>query len=328
MNIPAREKKGDDVTGLQAPGGMTVRSSKTEESLRNARLRDLWRLLTRNPKAFAGVCIVAFFVLVAIFGPLFIHTNPSAFSSDVLSPPDSQHLLGTTQTGQDVFAQLVTGTRVSILWGFLTGLLVTVLSISIGLVSGYFGGIVDDALSLVINVFLVLPGLPLAIVLASFLSYKGPLTVALVITLTSWAWGARVLRAQTLSMRKRDFVEAARSSGESAFRLIFFEILPNEIAIVAAGFVSTVIYVILAEAGLEFLGLGDPNIISWGSMFYWAQNNDALLQGAWWWFLPPGLCIALLGAGLAFINYGIDEIANPRLRREPKPKAVKMRKAA
>jgi len=129
-------------------------------------------------------------------------------------------------------------------------------------------------------------------------------------------------------MRKRDFVEAARSSGESAFRLIFFEILPNEIAIVAAGFVGTVIYVILAEAGLEFLGLGDPNIISWGSMFYWAQNNDALLQGAWWWFLPPGLCIALLGAGLAFINYGIDEVANPRLRREPKPKAVKMRKAA
>jgi len=328
MNIPAREKKGDDFTNVQMPGGTTVRSAKAEESLRNARLRDLWRLLTQNPKAFAGVCMVAFFVLVAIFGPLFIHTNPLAFSSDVLSSPSSQHLLGTTQTGQDVFAQVVVGTRVSILWGFLTGLLVTLLSITIGLVAGYFGGVVDDVLSLVINVFLVLPGLPLAIVLASVLSYKGPLTVSLVITLTSWAWGARVLRAQSLSMRKRDFVEAARSSGESAFRLIFFEILPNEIAIVAAGFVGTVIYVILAEAGLEFLGLGDPNIISWGSMFYWAQNNDALLQGAWWWFLPPGLCIALLGAGLAFINYGIDEVANPRLRREPKPKAVKMRKAA
>jgi peptide/nickel transport system permease protein len=329
MSIPVPEKKDDDITNIGALAGTGVGAGKADTSLRNARLRDLWRLLTQNPKSFAGVCIVLFFVLVAIFGPLFIHTNPSAFSSDVLSPPSSQHWLGTTQTGQDVFSQLVVGTRVSILLGFLTGLLVTILSISIGLVAGFFGGIVDDVLSLIINVFLVLPGLPLAIVAASYLaSYRGPFTVALVITLTSWAWGARVLRAQTLSMRKRDFVEASRSSGESSFRLIFFEILPNEIAIVAANFVGTVIYVILAEATLEFLGLGDPNIISWGTMFYWAQNNDALLQGAWWWFVAPGLCIALVGAGLTFINYGIDEIANPRLRREPKPKAVKMRKAA
>ncbi len=329
MSIPIPEKKDDDITNVTGLAGATVIPGKADAELRNARLRDLWRLLTHNPKAFAGVCIVLFFVLVAIFGPLFIHSNPSAFSSDVLSPPDSQHWLGTTQTGQDVFAQLVVGTRVSILWGFFTGLIVTLLSITIGLAAGFFGGVVDDVLSLIINVFLVIPGLPLAIVAASYLSaYRGPLTIALVITLTGWAWGARVLRAQTLSMRKRDFVEAARSGGESAFRLIFFEILPNEIAIVAAGFVGTMIYVILSEAGLEFLGLGDPNVISWGTMFYWAQNNDALLQGAWWWFVAPGLCIALLGAGLTFINYGIDEIANPRLRREPKPKAVKLRKAA
>jgi peptide/nickel transport system permease protein len=329
MSIPIPEKKGDDITSIGTLTGTTVSSGKADAELRTARLRDLWRLLTQNPKAFFGVCVVLFFVLVAIFGPLFIHTNPSAFSSDVLSPPSSDHLLGTTQTGQDVFSQLVVGTRVSILWGFFTGLIVTILSITIGLAAGFFGGVVDDVLSLIINVFLVLPGLPLAIVLASYLSsFRGPLTISLVITLSGWAWGARVLRAQTLSMRRRDFVEAARSGGESAFRLIFFEILPNEIAIVAAGFVGTMVYVILAEAGLEFLGLGDPNVISWGTMFYWAQNNDALLQGAWWWFVAPGLCIALLGAGLTFINYGIDEIANPRLRREPKPKAVKMRKAA
>jgi peptide/nickel transport system permease protein len=279
-----------------------------------------WRALRRtflfNRKAAIGICIVFFFILVALFGPLFIHTDPGALSNDVLVPPSASHWLGTTQTGQDIFSQLIVGTRVSILWGFATGLVVTVLSIMVGLIAGYLGGIVDDALTLLINIFLVLPGFPLAVVLAAYLPLKGPFTVALVITLTSWAWGARVLRAQTLSMRQRDFVTAAHTSGEFIWRIIFFEILPNEIALVAAGFVSTTIYVILAAAGLEFLGLGNVSVIDWGTMFYWAQNNDALLLGAWWWYVAPGMCIALLGAGLALINFGIDEIANPRLRAE------------
>jgi peptide/nickel transport system permease protein len=276
----------------------------------------LWRIFTLNRKATVGICIVLFFVLVALIGPLFIHTDPSAFSNDVLVPPSTAHWLGTTQTGQDIFSQLVVGTRVSILWGFATGLVVTTLSVMVGLIAGYLGGIVDDVLTLLINVFLVLPGFPLAVVLAAYVPSKGPLTVALVITLTSWAYQARVLRAQTLSMRHRDFIDAARSSGESTWRIIFFEIFPNEIAIMAAGFVGTAIYVILAAAGLEFLGLGDVSIIDWGTMFYWAQNNDALLLGAWWWYVAPGMCIALLGAGLALINFGIDEVANPRLRAE------------
>ncbi len=278
--------------------------------------RAAWRIFTLNRKATAGFCIVLFFVLVALFGPPFIHTDPGALSNDILVPPTAGHWLGTTQTGQDVFSQLIVGTRISIFWGFATGLVVTALSIIIGLVAGYMGGFVDDALTLLINVFLVLPGFPLAVVLAAYLPLKGPFTVALVIALTSWAWQARVLRAQTLSMRHRDFVEAARSVGEPSWRIIFFEILPNEISIVAAGFVGTAIYVILAAAGLEFLGLGNVAVIDWGTMFYWAQNNDALLLGAWWWYVAPGLCIALLGAGLALINFGIDEIANPRLRVE------------
>lgn len=278
--------------------------------------RAVWRIFTLNRKATAGFCIVLFFVLVALFGPLFIHSDPGALSNDILVPPSAGHWLGTTQTGQDVFSQLIVGTRISIFWGFATGLVVTALSIIIGLVAGYMGGFVDDTLTLLINVFLVLPGFPLAVVLAAYLPLKGPFTVALVIALTSWAWQARVLRAQTLSMRHRDFVEAARSVGESSWRIIFFEILPNEIGIVAAGFVGTAIYVILAAAGLEFLGLGNVSVIDWGTMFYWAQNNDALLLGAWWWYVAPGMCIALLGAGLALINFGIDEIANPRLRVE------------
>lgn len=291
------------------------------------RMRDLWRLLTLNPKVMVGSAIIVFFLLVAIFGPLLLHTDPNALSSDILQPPTGAHWLGTTQTGQDVFAQLIYGSRTTIFLGLLTGLVVTLLSITVGLTSGYFGGIVDEILSLLTNIFLVLPALPLAIVLASFIPYKGPLTVAIVITITSWAWGARVLRAQTMSMRKRDFIEAARTSGETTGRIIFFELLPNEIAIAAANFIGTTIYVILAEVTLEFIGLGNPTVVSWGSMFYWAQNNDALLLGAWWWFIPPGVCVALLGASLAFVNFGMDEIANPRLRREHKPKNVNAKEA-
>jgi peptide/nickel transport system permease protein len=190
-----------------------------------------------------------------------------------------------------------------------------VLSVLVGLVGGYFSGLTDDSLTLVTNVSLVLPALPLAIVLAAYFP-RGPLTISMVIIITSWAWQARVLRSQTLSLRSREFVTAARVGGENSWRIIFFEIFPNEISLVVAGFVSTTIFIILAWAALEFLGLGDGTIPSWGSMLYWAQQAGALGGGLWWWFVPPGLCIATLGAGLALINFGIDEVADPRLRPE------------
>jgi peptide/nickel transport system permease protein len=310
MSIPSITSSDAQLTSPSAPT-----SGRSSSALRGFGSR-LWRVYTVNPKATIGMSIVLFFVLVALVGPFFLRIDPSALSDDVLFPPSASHWLGTTQTGQDVFSQLIVGTRVSVFWGFATGLVVTALSVIVGLTAGYLGGLVDDALTLVINIFLVLPGFPLAVVLAAYLPLKGPLTVALVIAVTSWAYQARVLRAQTLSMRNRDFVDSARSNGEKTWRIIFFEIFPNEIAIVAAGFVSTAIYVILAAAGLEFLGLGDVTVIDWGTMFYWAQNNDALLLGAWWWYVMPGLCVALLGAGLALINFGIDEVANPRLRSE------------
>jgi len=285
--------------------------------------RTVGRWLAANPKVAIGLGIVGFFVLVAILGPILIRQNPTALSSDVLQPPSTTHWLGTTKTEQDVFAQVVVGTRISVLLGFGTGLLATSISVIVGLIAGYFGRLVDEVLSLIINIFLVIPAIPLAIILAAYFPFRGPLPLAIIVTITGWAWGARILRAQTLSMRRREFVEAARASGETPLRIIFTEILPNEIAIVAAGLVGTVIYAILAQVGLEFLGLGDVTIISWGTMFYWAQNNEALLLGAWWWILAPGCCVALLGAGLAFINFGIDELANPRLHREKKPARAK-----
>jgi peptide/nickel transport system permease protein len=264
----------------------------------------------------AGLSILGFFLLVAIFGPFFLHSNPNAFSNDVLVPPSSAHWLGTTQTGQDVFTQVVDGTRASILWGLTAGLTATFLSILIGLASGYLVGIAGDLLGLLINVFLVLPGLPLIVLLVAYLPFKGPLTVALVLGLTNWPYQARVLRAQTLSLKQRDFVDAARSGGESTWRILFREVLPNEIAIVAAGFIGTLIYVIGAAAAIEFLGLSNVTSVDWGTMLFWAQNNNALLQGAWWWFIAPGLALAVLGAGLVLLNFSIDEVADPRLRHE------------
>ncbi len=297
-----------------------------QSTLFGGRLRDIWRLVTLNRKVTIGASIIAFFVLVAIFGPLLVRGDPNALGPDTLVGPSPTHWFGTTQTGQDVFTQLIDGTRTSLILGFVIGIIATALSVLVGMTAGYFGGIVDDVLSLITNVFLVLPAFPLAVVMASYLPFKGPLQLAIIITITGWAWGARVLRAQTLSMRQRDFVEAARATGESTWRIIFYEIMPNVIAIIAASLLGTVTYAILAEIGFEFLGLGDVTIPSWGVMLFWAQNNDALLLGAWWWFVPPGLCAALVGAALAFINFGIDEAANPRLRREPKPKAVNVKR--
>jgi len=251
--------------------------------------------------------------------------NPNATSHLFIAPPSAAHWLGTTVVGEDIFSQLIYGTRTSVFWGLATGLIVTVLSVLVGLVSGYFGGVTDDSLTLVTNVSLVLPALPLAIVLAAYFP-RGPLTISMVIVVTSWAWQARVLRSQTLSLRSREFVTSARVGGERAWRIIFFEIFPNEISLVVAGFVSTTIFIVLAWAALEFLGLGDGTIPSWGGMLYWAQQAGALGGELWWWFVPPGLCIATLGAGLALINFGIDEIADPRLRPERPVKAAKTRK--
>ncbi len=286
-----------------------------------------WRAMTSSPRAAIGCAIVGFFILVGLVGPFFMPYDPNATSHLFIASPSPAHWLGTTVVGEDILSQLIYGTRTSVFWGLGTGLLVTLLSILIGLVGGYFGGWQDDVLTLVTNVSLVLPALPLAIVLAAYFP-RGPLTISFVIIFTNWAWQARVLRSQTLSMRSREFVTAARVSGENTWRIIFYEVFPNEIGLVVAGFVSTTIYVVLTWAALEFLGLGDGTIPSWGGMLYWAQQAGALGGGLWWWFIPPGLCIALLGAGLSLINFGIDEIADPRLRRERPMKADKSGKEA
>jgi peptide/nickel transport system permease protein len=282
-----------------------------------------WNWLRRHPKVAVGLGIVLFFAILAIVGPI-IYSNPNKIDPGAMNQaPSARHWFGTTDSGQDVFAQTIAGARTSFLLSMSVALLANIVAVAVGLTAGYFGGIVDDILSTIINIFLVMPALPMAIVMAGYFPQKGTISLVIVLLIAGWAWGARVLRAQTLSMRERDFVQAARCAGDSAFRIIFFEILPNEIAILAASFVGTAVYAILADVGLEFLGLGDVTGTGWGTMLYWAQSSNLLFAGYWWWFAAPGICVALLGAGLSLINFGIDEVANPKLRREPRLRSKK-----
>ncbi len=274
-----------------------------------------WALaIRRDRKALAGAVLLGAFALVAVVGPWLVG-DPSALVGIPLQPPSAAHWLGTNGQGQDVLAQLVAGARVTLALGAVVGLSVVLLGALIGVPAGYFGGRVDGLLSILSNVFLVIPGMPLAIVIAAYLP-AGPATVALVLILTGWAWNARVLRSQTLALRKRDFVAAAVVAGESDLRILAVEILPNMLSILVAQAVGSTVYAIGAQVGLEFLGLGDVSRVTWGTMLYWAQNDSALLTGAWWTFVPVGLCVALVGFALTLLNSGFDEITNPRLQLE------------
>ncbi|HKT02480.1 MAG TPA: ABC transporter permease [Rugosimonospora sp.] len=277
-------------------------------------------LLPANAKARVGLAIIGGYALVALAGPVFVGSvlglSPTAVNATaVLRPPSLAHPLGTTQSGEDVLAQVVVGTRASLLAGVVAALVSTVLSVLVGLVGGYYGGSVDAVLNAVTNVFLVVPGLPLIIVLAGYLHGRGgPLTIALIVGGTSWAWGARAKRVQTLSLRTRDFVLNARLLGESNRRIMLMEVLPNLAPVISSTLMLGLMTSILAVAGLDFLGLGDVNTVSWGSMLYLAQQRQALTSGAWWWFVPPGVAITVLGAAAGLVNFGIDELVNPRLR--------------
>jgi peptide/nickel transport system permease protein len=274
-----------------------------------------------NPKAAIGLVLMGIFVLLAIIGPWISPYDPSARSSALVAPPSAAHWLGTTHLGQDVFSQLLSGTRSVVEVGFLAGIVATAIALLVGVTSGYLSGAGAETLSALSNVFLVIPALPLIIIITSILPETTDFAIALVIGLTSWAWGARVLRAQTLSLRGRDYVEAARATGEKTWRIILFEIMPNLTAVIASNFIGTVIFAVTSEITLAFIGVNTSgDNWNWGTILFWAQGQQALGQGAWWWFVPAGLAIALLGTSLALLNFGIDEFVSPRLRSNGKTK--------
>ena len=280
--------------------------------LRKRRFRWLDPLL-HNPKALLGLAILAIMIGSAIFAPYLTHYKPTDFVDRPHLRPSRAHWFGTEGQGKDVFSQTLYGARITLTVGFAVGVLATLLGMLIGMTAGYFRGVTDDLLSLVVNIFLIIPSLPLLIVLSAFVP-SGNAYFIIVLTLTGWAWPARIFRSQMLSLREKDFVSAAVVSGEGSPRIIFSEIMPNMSSIIIASFLGSTVYAIGAEAGLEFLGLGNIGKVTWGTNLYWATNNAGLLTGAWWTFVPAGLCIALVAFALVLVNYAMDEITNPRIR--------------
>jgi peptide/nickel transport system permease protein len=270
------------------------------------------RTLMGSPKARIGFAIVLLIVLGALLAPLLAPGDPKKFVGVINQAPSGQHILGTNPQGKDVFSQLVWGARLSLLIGFGSGALMVVIATFVGMIAGYFRGIVDDILNFVMNLFLVIPALPLLVLLSAYLK-PSTATIIFALAFTGWAYNARIIRAQTMSLREKDFVAAAVVSGESPVKVIFVHILPNMVNIIVGGFIGAVIYGIMTSTGLAFLGLASTQDVTWGTNLFWAQNGGALMIGAWWAFVPSGLAVALVALGVALINYGMDEITNPRL---------------
>jgi ABC-type dipeptide/oligopeptide/nickel transport system permease subunit len=272
-------------------------------------------LLLRNPKSRLGVLIVVFMVVIALIAPLISVAHPNDFNLlAARQAPSWHHLFGTTDQGSDIFSQVVVGARRSLALGALAGAIATVLAAVLGITAAYAGGIVDELVNLLTNVFLTIPPIPLLVVISAYLRTHGLTTMAFAIAAVLWAFEARILRGQALSLRNRDFVLAAKSAGESTWRIVFGELMPNMISRIAAAFVLVFYISLLVDAGLEFLGLGDMSATSWGVTVYWAQVNSTVLQGEWWPFVFPSVALGLTVLGLVLVLVGIDEVSNPRLR--------------
>jgi len=276
----------------------------------------MWTAVQRSPKAVVGLGIFAVFCVLAAVPQLFTSVRDPLVccAFDARLPPSVDHPLGTTPLGQDIWAQLVYGTRQSLAIALVAGLFATVLSVLIGVSAAYLGGVADDVLSMLTNVFLIIPTFPLIIVLATYAGTKSLFVVLVVLVVTGWSYGANQLRAQALSLRNREFLESARVRGERRSYIIVFEVLPTMTSLIVANFLGAALYSVLTAAGLQFLGLGDPESDSWGTMLYWAQNQQALQTGLPLWSIAPGVCVGLLGASFALLNYAFDEIGNPALR--------------
>ena len=277
-------------------------------------LRRMTTAIRRNRKATIGAVLLLLFVLVAIFPWLIARDNPNADAFKPRLGVSTAHLLGTTAYGQDMWAQLVWGTRNVIIIAFTAGLATTFIAVMVGVAAAYLGGVWDGALGVLTDVLLVIPLFPLLIVIAAYANGGGTLVLILVITVTSWSYTARQLRSQALSLRRRDFLEAARVRGERPLYIIVVEVIPTMTSLIVACFLTNALYAVLFASSLQFIGLGDPNTVSWGTMLYWAQNNAALQTGQPLWAIAPGACIAALGAAFALLNYAFDEIGNPALR--------------
>jgi peptide/nickel transport system permease protein len=274
-------------------------------------------LLLRNRKSRIGLAMVGFVIIIALIAPLISVAHPNEFNIDATrQAPSWHHLFGTTDQGSDIFSQVVVGARKSLLLGLAAATLATGIAAILGITAGYTGGVIDDVVTFLTNVFLTIPAIPLLIVVSGYLKNRGQGTMILILAAVLWAFEARILRGQALTLKKRDFIQAAKAAGESTPRIVFGELMPNMISRIAAAFVLVFYIALLVDAGLEFLGLGDMSKTSWGVTLYWAETNSTVLQGEWWPFFFPGAALAFTVLGLVLLLAGIDEVSNPRLRAE------------
>src|SRR6516164_579494 len=276
--------------------------------------RRVWRAVRRNRKAATGGVLLLLFCLIALFPGVIAKDSPTAEIYPKNLGPSAAHLFGTTGLGQDMFAQAVWGTRQVLIIAIGAGLLATAIAAVVGVTAAYLGGTWDGVLNLLTDVLLVIPLFPLLIVISAYVQNSGTGVLIAVLAFTGWSYTARQLRSQALSLRNRDFLAAAKARGERAIYIIAVEILPTMSSLLVAAFLTNALYAVLFASSLQFVGLGDPNANSWGTMLYWAQNNEALQAGYYLQALVPGAAIALLGAAFALLNYALDEITNPALR--------------
>jgi peptide/nickel transport system permease protein len=274
----------------------------------------IFRAVRSNRKATVGSVLLLIFILIALFPGLIAHDSPSGDNYTPRLGFSTAHLLGTNTFGQDLWAQVVYGTGTVLEIAFIVGVATTGIAVLVGVAAAYLGGLWDGSLSVLTDVLLVIPLFPLLIVIAGYARGDSTWVMIVSITVTSWSYTARQLRSQALTLRNRDFLEAARVRGERKLYVIVVEIIPTMTSLIVASFLTNALYAILFSSGLQFIGLGDPNTVSWGTTLYWAQSEAALQTGMPWWALAPGICIALLGTAFALLNYAFDEIGNPALR--------------
>ena len=299
-----------------APPPETRDPRKIRRVRRKRALLGLWRVYRRSRMGMVGLLIMIAFVAMALAAPLLVSKEDLGVANapgEPLQPPSLEFPLGTDDFGRSVLDLVIYGSRISLLVGFAATVMTMTVGAAVGISGGYFGGKTDSVMNALTNWFLVIPWIPLAIVLASVLGASLFNTI-LVIGVTSWAGTARLVRADTLSVKERPYVERARALGSGNWHLVTRHILPNVMPVIFANTVLTVALSILAETTLALLGLGDPLSISWGSIIFDAFEQGALSAGLWWWIIPPGVCICLVTLAFTMCGYALDEVLNPKIR--------------
>jgi peptide/nickel transport system permease protein len=293
---------------------------KTKWEARIQQWKKSWELYKENKIGLVGIAILVFFLVFALLGFVVPRIDPiynpmTGFDPDVVSvsPPSRVHLLGTDFWGRDILSQLMQGAQIAFMIGITAALVSVAIGTTVGLVSGYYGGATDTLLMRLVDIVLTLPFLPLIIVVSAAIGRQSIWVLVLIIALLSWAGISRVIRSQTLSLKELPFVEAARVAGASDARIIFRHIGPNVLPLSFLYMSFLVLGAILTEAGISYLGLGDPTKVSWGIMLQWCKTTGNTFT--WYWMLPPGLCITMMTLSFYLVGRAVDEIVNPRLRK-------------